>query len=61
MSTVEAVVELQTSTRPGRECTVVWVGGELDRDTKPMLEDLLYDTVGAAEDDMLAVPRSLHR
>jgi anti-sigma B factor antagonist len=45
MTSGEAVVDLQMSTRPGRGCTVVRVSGELDMDTRPMLEDLLQEVV----------------
>jgi len=38
-------VDLQMSTRAGRGCTVVRVSGELDMDTRPMLEDLLREVV----------------
>jgi anti-sigma B factor antagonist len=34
-------VDLQVSTRDGRACTVVRVGGELDMDTGPQLQDVL--------------------
>jgi anti-sigma B factor antagonist len=40
-------VDLQMSARPGRACTVVAVGGEIDMDTRPMLEDLLNEVVDA--------------
>jgi anti-sigma B factor antagonist len=40
-------VNLQTSARPGRGCTVVEVHGEIDMDTRPMLEDLLQEVVDA--------------
>jgi anti-sigma B factor antagonist len=42
---VEAVVDLQFSAREGRGCTVVWVAGELDRDTRAQLQDFLQDVV----------------
>lgn len=35
------------SARPGRGCTVVRVSGELDMDTRPMLEDFLREVVDA--------------
>lgn len=40
-------MDLQMSTRPGRNCTVVRVLGELDMDTAPMLEDYLREVVDA--------------
>jgi anti-sigma B factor antagonist len=40
-------MDLQISVRPGRTCTVVQVGGELDMDTTPMLEDALREVVDA--------------
>jgi anti-sigma B factor antagonist len=40
-------VDLQMSARPGRSCTVVGVRGEINMDTKPMLEDLLGEIVDA--------------
>ena len=40
-------MDLQMSARPGRACTVVGVGGEIDMDTTPMLEDLLQEVVDA--------------
>jgi anti-sigma B factor antagonist len=42
---MEAVVDLQLSARDGRACTVVSVSGELDRDTRPQLQDFLEDVV----------------
>jgi anti-sigma B factor antagonist len=47
MIPVEAVVDLRLSARDGRGCTVVWVAGELDRDTRPMLQHFLQDVVQA--------------
>jgi anti-sigma B factor antagonist len=38
-------MDLLLSVRPGRGCTVVWVAGELDRDTRPVLQDFLGDVV----------------
>jgi anti-sigma B factor antagonist len=39
----EAVVDLQLAARAGRTCTVVRVGGELDMDTVPQLQDVLRE------------------
>ena len=36
-------MDLQLSTRDGRGCTVVRVGGELDMDTGPQLQDVLQE------------------
>jgi anti-sigma B factor antagonist len=36
-------VDLQLSTRDGRECTVVHVRGEIDMDTGPQLQDVLRE------------------
>ena len=41
------VVDLQVSARPGRGCAVVQVSGELDSDTRPMLEDGLGEVIDA--------------
>ncbi|HET6532462.1 MAG TPA: STAS domain-containing protein [Actinoplanes sp.] len=38
-----AIVNLQLSARAGRACTVVRVGGELDMETTPELEDFLEE------------------
>jgi anti-sigma B factor antagonist len=40
-------MDLQLSSRAGRGCTVVWVSGELDRDTRAQLQDTLGDVVDA--------------
>jgi anti-sigma B factor antagonist len=40
-------MDLQLSSRAGRGCTVVWVSGELDRDTRAQLQDTLLDVVDA--------------
>lgn len=42
-----AGVDLQLSARAGRACTVVWVRGELDMDTRAQLQDFLRDVVDA--------------
>jgi anti-sigma B factor antagonist len=41
----EATVDLELSVRAEPACTVVGVAGELDRDTRPMLEDFLLEAV----------------
>ena len=38
-------MDLQLSARAGRACTVVWVSGELDMDTRRQLQDTLRDVV----------------
>lgn len=40
-------MDLHMSARTGRACTVVEVRGEIDRDTRPMLEDLLQEVMDA--------------
>ena len=40
-------MDLQVSVRAGRECTVAWVSGELDMDTRAKLQDMLRDVVDA--------------
>ena len=42
-------MELQLSARAGRACTVVGVGGELDFDTAPELDDFLQQVAGRGD------------
>ena len=53
-------VELQLSTRVGRSCTVVQVGGELDMATRREFQDFVRDVVDAGARqvvfDMAQVP-----
>jgi anti-sigma B factor antagonist len=42
----EVVVDLQLSARVGRACTVVDVGGQVDMETGPQLDDFLQEVAG---------------
>jgi anti-sigma B factor antagonist len=43
-------MDLKLSTRPGRECTVVEVSGDLDLATEPQLRDCLQRVVDSGAD-----------
>src|SRR5205814_287647 len=47
VSDPEDAVELLLSTRPGRDCTVIEVSGELDMATEPQLRDALEQAIDA--------------